>query len=168
MAWHTIIVGVETTENTRVKWSSQCWSCLVYVGSDVMFFIHNYKWRDAYPRIASPQTSFGVRSGEKWMRDEQTSKDVCGETNPQTVSISFNNFLSLTLSSRTSPFLKRHISFFGVGLPRTVCVFVCEVTMQNNKRISTKYWHLPLLNPFAPEPPVTARADPGPFLPFSG
>ena len=38
--------------------------------------------------LASPQTSFGVRLsrvhfsfflGEKWMRDEQTPKDVCGE-----------------------------------------------------------------------------------------
>ena len=37
-----------------------------------------------------------------------------------------NNFLSLTLSSRTSPFWKRLISFFGVGLPQTMCVFVCK------------------------------------------
>ena len=35
--------------------------------------------------VASPQTSFRVRSsrihsvGEKWMRDERTPKDVCGE-----------------------------------------------------------------------------------------
>ena len=36
--------------------------------------------------VASPQTSFGVRSsrihfsvGEKWMRAEGTPKDVCGE-----------------------------------------------------------------------------------------
>ena len=41
-----------------------------------------------------------------------------------------NNFLSLTLSSRTSPFRKRLISFFGVGVPRTVCVFVCEVARE--------------------------------------
>ena len=32
-----IIVGVETTKNTRVKWTSQDWSCLVYVGSNIMF-----------------------------------------------------------------------------------------------------------------------------------
>ena len=32
--------------------------------------------------IASPQTSFRVRSshmGEKWMRDERTIKEICGE-----------------------------------------------------------------------------------------
>ena len=35
--------------------------------------------------LASPQTSFGVRSSRihfsptKWMRDERTPKDVCGE-----------------------------------------------------------------------------------------
>ena len=31
--------------------------------------------------IASPQTSFGVRSSriQKWMRDERTLKDICGE-----------------------------------------------------------------------------------------
>ena len=42
--------------------------------------------------IASPQTSFGVGSsrshfslwGEKWMRDERTLKDVCGEARPET------------------------------------------------------------------------------------
>ena len=33
-----------------------------------------------YFYVASPQTSFGVRGG-KWMRDEQTPKDVCGEAN---------------------------------------------------------------------------------------
>ena len=27
-------------------------------------------------------------------------------------------------------------------------------------------FNLKLLNPFAPEPPVTARADPGPFYPL--
>ena len=32
-----IIVGAETTKNTRVKWTSQDWSCLVYVGSNIMF-----------------------------------------------------------------------------------------------------------------------------------
>ena len=32
----------ETTKNTRVKWTSQDWSCLVYVGSDVISF--NYLW----------------------------------------------------------------------------------------------------------------------------
>ena len=31
-----------------------------------------------YFYVASPQTSFGVRGG-KWMRDERTQKDVCGE-----------------------------------------------------------------------------------------
>ena len=39
--------------------------------------------------LASPQTSFGVRSSrihfspteEKWMRDERIPKDVCGEAN---------------------------------------------------------------------------------------
>ena len=44
------------------------------------------------PEIASPQTSFGVRSsrihfslwGEKWMRDERSPKDVCGEARPET------------------------------------------------------------------------------------
>ena len=30
-------VGAETTKNTRVKWTSQDWSCLVYVGSNIMF-----------------------------------------------------------------------------------------------------------------------------------
>ena len=29
--------------------------------------------------LASPQTSFGARSSRKWMRDERTPKDVCGE-----------------------------------------------------------------------------------------
>ena len=33
--------------------------------------------------LAFPQTSFGIRSsrlhGEKWMRDDRTAKDVCGE-----------------------------------------------------------------------------------------
>ena len=33
-----------------------------------------------YFHVASPQTSFGVRGG-KWMRDERTPKDVCGESN---------------------------------------------------------------------------------------
>ena len=33
-----------------------------------------------YFYVASPQTSFGVRGG-KWMRDERTPKDVCGEAN---------------------------------------------------------------------------------------
>ena len=27
--------------------------------------------------------------------------------------------------------------------------------------------NLSIINPFAPEPPVTARADPGPFYPLS-
>ena len=27
-------------QDTRVKWTSQDWSCLVYVGSEVMFFIY--------------------------------------------------------------------------------------------------------------------------------
>ena len=39
-----------------------------------------------------------------------------------------NNFFSLTLSSRTSPFRKRPISLFGVGLPRTMCVRKRAVT----------------------------------------
>ena len=34
---YNIIVGAETTKNTRVKWTSQDWSCLVYVGSNIMF-----------------------------------------------------------------------------------------------------------------------------------
>ena len=41
-----------------------------------------------------------------------------------------NNFLSLRLSPRTSPFRKR-LSFFGVGLLRTVDVFLCEVATQD-------------------------------------
>ena len=36
---HTV-VGAKTTKNARVKRTSQDWSCLVYVGSDVMFFIY--------------------------------------------------------------------------------------------------------------------------------
>ena len=46
-----------------------------------------FNW--SYSPIASPQPSFGVRSsrihfsltstGEKWMREERTPKDVCGE-----------------------------------------------------------------------------------------
>ena len=43
-------------------------------------------------QLASPQTSFGVRSsrihfsvGEKWMRDERTPKDVCGEAGNRAV-----------------------------------------------------------------------------------
>ena len=51
----------------------------------------------------------------------------------------------LSLSSRTSLLQKCLISFFGVGLPWTVCVFMGEVTIQHNIRISTTYWHLALL-----------------------
>ena len=50
-------------------------------------------------RLASPQTSFGVRSsrihfspasvGKKWMRDERTSKDVCGEAIKRCAGIRF-------------------------------------------------------------------------------
>ena len=74
--------------------------------SRVFFFLHKWRhiWRrwgltallclnrmPAHRLIASPQTSFEVRSsrihffptdaGEKWMRDERTPKDVCGEAN---------------------------------------------------------------------------------------
>ena len=35
-----------------------------------------------------------------------------------------DNFVCFSLSSRTSPFRKRSVSFFSVGLPRAVCAFV--------------------------------------------
>ena len=35
-----------------------------------------------------------------------------------------DNFVCFSLSSRTSPFQKRSVSFCSVGLPRTVCAFV--------------------------------------------
>ena len=50
-------------------------------------------------RLVSPQTSFEVRSsrihfsptsvGKKWMRDERTSKDVCGEAIKRCAGIRF-------------------------------------------------------------------------------
>ena len=35
------------------------------------------------PRVASPQTSFGVRLSRIRMRDKRTPKDVCGEATPR-------------------------------------------------------------------------------------
>ena len=40
------------TKNTRVKWKSQERSCLDYLGSDIMFFIH--KWSERMLTILPP------------------------------------------------------------------------------------------------------------------
>ena len=56
--------------------------------------------------LASPQTSFGVRLSQKWMRDKRTPKDVCGEASraPENCIVSTllsygsdNNWSDLTL-----------------------------------------------------------------------
>ena len=52
----------------------------------------------------------------------------------------------------------------------------CQIKIRNNDVKMSQAFHdiarfkrftdLNLFNPFAPEPPVTARADPGPFYPL--
>ena len=45
---------------------------------------------------------------------------------------------------------------------KTQKYFVSSSNIFLDKKTLLKIW----LNPFAPEPPVTARADPGPFYPL--
>ena len=69
--------------------------------------------------VASPQTSFGVRLsrihfspvGEKWMRDKQTTKDVCGEAKIPV--IGFQN-----LDSRFRSFTGFRIPWAGFRIPQ--------------------------------------------------
>ena len=57
--------------------------------------------------------------------------------------------------------------FASGGGGGSVKVFESDL-LENVQVVATKAGHLSEynLNPFAPEPPVTARADPGPFYPL--
>ena len=41
-----------------------------------------------------------------------------------------------------------------------------NIILFSNLRMNLYNHYFSFLNPFAPEPPVTARADPGPFYPL--
>ena len=110
---HNLSVGLHTTQRTAAP-SLSNWSCCNFFNCPNLFTLKRYthSFCNTFLHVACVIVTLICTNRFRVFK--------------RNVFDCLNSFLSLTLSSRTSLFRKRLIFFFVVGLPQTICVFVCE------------------------------------------